>query len=308
MTKRALLFPGQGAQFVGMGKDLCAASAPAREVFAEADAALGMALSELCFEGPEETLNRTEMAQPALLTHSVAVIRALEAATGEPMAADAMAGHSLGEWTALVAAGALSLADAVPLVRLRGKLMQEAVPEGIGAMSALLGMEPDAIDAVCADASSETGKTVVPATFNGPGNIVVSGHAEAVARASELAKERGAAAVRALAVSAPFHSPLMEPVAAPLAEALDKVTLSAPRVPVRSTTLDGYLDTPEAIRQALIDQLTEPVRWEQCLRALVADGVTDASVVGAGRQMTRMVKRMRVGLKPSWVHNLPKEA
>ncbi len=304
MTRRALLFPGQGAQFVGMGKDLFRSSAVAQGVFAEADEALGMALSELCFEGPAEALNRTEMAQPALLTHSVAVLRAVEDVTG-PIPAVVLAGHSLGEWTALVAAGALSLGQAVVLVRLRGKLMQQAVPEGVGAMSAILGLQSDDVERLCVQAAADTDAVVVPATFNGSGNIVVSGHAAAVARAGDLAKEHGAAAVKALAVTAPFHSPLMSPVVEPLRRALAQVSLTSPKTPVRSTTIDGYLETPEMIRAALIEQLTAPVRWEQCLKALVADGVEEARVVGAGRQMTRMVKRMRIGLKPSWLHALP---
>lgn len=304
MTKQALLFPGQGAQFVGMGRELCELSAAASEVFAQADEALGMPLGTLCFEGPEDALNRTEMAQPALLTYSIAVLRAYQA-TGSPLEAQAMAGHSLGEWTALVAAGALGLTDAVRLVRLRGEQMQRAVPLGVGAMSAVLGLDADAVYAACEEAAQ--GEVVVAATFNGRGHIVISGHAGAVARAGAIAKDNGAAAVKALAVSAPFHSPLMAPVEGPLRDALEAADIVAPKVPVRSTTVDGWLRTPSEIRAALVQQLTGPVRWEACLRALVEDGFDSAAVVGAGRAMTRMVKRMRIGLSPRWVHKLPEE-
>lgn len=299
LMRKALLFPGQGAQFVGMGKALAESDSTASAVFAEANEALQYDLGQLCFEGPEATLNSTEMAQPALLTHGIAVLRAVEAADG-PFQSEAMAGHSLGEWTALVAAGALTLSDAVRLVRLRGQLMQEAVPHGVGAMAAILGLEAAAVEAICADAAD--GEVVVPATYNGSGNIVVSGHAAAVERAAALAKERGAAAVKMLPVSAPFHCPLMSPVADRLGQALADVEIAAPEARIRSTSVDGWLESPEEIRVALIQQLTAPVRWEQCLRALVAEGIEDAPVIGAGRAMTRMVKRMRIGLKPRWVH------
>ena len=303
MGKVALLFPGQGAQSVGMGKELWEASPAARAVFDEVDGALKGEFAALCFEGPAEQLRLTENAQPALLTHSIAVLRAVEARRGRELTPAALAGHSLGEWTALVASRAIDLADAARLVRLRGQLMQRAVAAGDGAMSALLGLTAAQVDEICKDAAADTGGVVVPATFNGAGNIVVSGHGPAVARASALATERGAKAVRPLAVSAPFHSPLMKPVAAQLADALEGVEIRSPRTPVRSTAVDGWLDSADRIRQALVLQLTEPVRWEQCLRALVADGVARAWVMGAGRQMARMVQRMRVGLSAAWVRS-----
>jgi [acyl-carrier-protein] S-malonyltransferase len=290
-VKRGLLFPGQGSQVVGMGAALYAAHPAARAVFDSADQTLGFALTTLCFEGPAGALTATEIAQPALLTHAIAVLAAIKASEPE-CSFDAVAGHSLGEWTALVAADALRFEDAVMLVHQRGRWMQEAVPVGIGAMAAVLGFDEATVRVHCADASDDA-HLVVPATFNGAGNTVVSGHAVAVDRLTARITAEGKARVLPVKVSAPFHSPLMTPVEAPLRAALDAIPIQAPRVPVRSTARDGWLETAEDVRAALIEQLTAPVLWEHCMAALVAADHTEARVVGAGRSLARMVQRLR---------------
>jgi len=278
------LFPGQGSQRVGMGRDLAAEFVVARRTFEEADDRLGVALSRLCFEGPEETLRLTANAQPAILTASVAAYRALEEVTGlEPAA---VAGHSLGEWSALVAAGALGLGDAVVGVRERGRLMQEAVPPGEGAMAAILGLDADAVAALCAEAAEAD--VLVPANLNGGGQVVVAGHARAVDRLLPLAAARGARA-QLLAVSAPFHCPLMEPAAT-------GVTFHAPRLPVVSSVEARPVRGAAELPGLLVKQVTAPVRWEETVRALAALGATLALETGPGRVLSGLSRRIAPAL------------
>jgi [acyl-carrier-protein] S-malonyltransferase len=291
--KTALLFPGQGSQRVGMGKELALRYAVAKQTFDEADAALGEKLSQLCWEGPEDTLTLTANTQPAILANSVAVFRTLVAEKG--LSFDLACGHSLGEWTALVAAGALDFADAMRLTRLRGKAMQEAVPAGQGGMAAIIGLEPAAVDALCAEVAN--GELVAAANYNGAGQIVIAGHAGAVDRAMGVAKQRGAKLVRMLPVSAPFHCALMAPAADKLAAALANVTVSAPRVPVVHN-VDAEPNTDaNRIRELLVRQVTAPVRWEACVQKLAALGAERGLELGSGSVLAGLVKRTAPGIK-----------
>jgi len=284
----ALLFPGQGSQRVGMGEDLCREFAVARETFAEADDVLGESLSQLCFTGPEETLTLTENAQPALLTTSVAVARVLASEGGiEPEVA---AGHSLGEWSALVCMQALSFGDAVRAVRARGRFMQEAVAPGVGAMAALLGADLAKAEQLCA-AATEAGSIVGPANVNGAGQIVVSGHAAAVERLERLAAGQKVRAMR-LKVSAPFHSPLMEPARERMTALLRDVTVRAPRGTVLGNVdgqpFDGGAD---GVRERLCAQITSAVRWEECARG-VAARTADGIEAGPGKVLCGLLRRI----------------
>lgn len=292
MTSHAALFPGQGSQFVGMGSRFLATAA-GREIYASADAALDFSLSALSVDGPAEELTLTANAQPALLTHGYAAFAVDAASEGAPESWTALAGHSLGEWTAYVASGVLSLEDAVRLVRLRGKLMQGAVAPGLGAMSALIGLDEAVVAQICADAAES--EIVSPATFNAPGQIVVSGHVGAVARAELLATEAGALKVSRLDVSAPFHCALMAPARAPLRDALAAADLRAPTIPVCSTVDVSWPETPDDIRRLLVDQLVEPTRWNETVRAVVDRGVEELRVLGAAASLARSVKRLRTG-------------
>ena len=287
--KTALLFPGQGSQKVGMGKALAAEFPAARRVFEEADDALGAPLSRLCWEGPEADLVRTENGQPAILTTSIATLRAVEAEVG-PLEFDAAAGHSLGEWSALVAAGALEFATAVRLVRLRGRAMQEAVPEGQGAMAAVLGLDAAAVSELCAEASQ--GQVVEPANFNGGGQVVISGHAGAVERAIAGAKAKGAMRAVPLRVSAPFHCSLMQPAAERVAESLAGVEIAPLRVPVVSNVEATPNQDPARVKDLLVRQVTAPVRWEESIQRLAADGVGRALELGCGSVLRGLVKRI----------------
>lgn len=291
----ALLFPGQGSQEVGMGRDVCEASAPARDVFERADAALGLPLSKLCFEGPEQELRRTEIQQPALLTTSLALLRALEERL--PLAPAYLLGHSLGEYTALVAAGALAFEDAVALVHARGRFMQEAVPAGQGAMAAVLGLGPDAVAEVCRQAARETGAVVSPANLNAPEQTVIAGEARAVERAVALARAAGARRTVALPVSAPFHCALMRPAAEKLAVELARVRFSVPAPPVVSNVEAAPNADPARIPALLAEQVTAPVRFVESVRRLVALGVRRVIEVGPGGVLTGLVARIERGLE-----------
>ncbi len=285
----ALVFPGQGSQRVGMGRDLAARFPLAQRTYEEADDALGFAISTLCFEGPEDALTLTAHTQPAILTTSIAVLRVLEAEKG--LTFTAAAGHSLGEWSALVAAGALRLADAVRLTHLRGTFMQEAVPVGAGAMAALMGLELDAVASLCAE-SSAPGEPVEPANLNGGGQIVISGAAAAVDRAVAAAKGKGAKRAVKLSVSAPFHCSLMQPAADRLRDALAGIEIMAPAVPVVSNVEATANRDAARIKDLLVAQVTRPVRWEESVRALAAMGVTRAFELGSGSVLRGLVKRI----------------
>jgi [acyl-carrier-protein] S-malonyltransferase len=290
MAKTAFLFPGQGSQFAGMGKSLAEAHPEARAVFEEADAALGFSLSKLCFEGPDEELKKTENTQPALLTVSIAAWRVLES---NGLTADYVAGHSLGEYSAVVAAGALRFPDAVQLVRKRGRYMQEAVPQGVGAMAALLKLPEGKLDGILAEAAQ--GEVVTAANFNSPDQIVIAGHAGAVARAMELAKAAGAKRAVALPVSAPFHCPLMKPAQDRMAADLEEAEFRDLRVPLVNNVEAREIRTGEEARRGLIEQIPNPVRWTDTIRLLARLGVTRTIEVGAGGVLTGLLR----GIEPS---------
>jgi [acyl-carrier-protein] S-malonyltransferase len=287
---RAFLFPGQGSQQVGMGKALAEAFPVARAVFDEADAALGFALSRLCFEGPEAQLTLTAHAQPAILTTSIAALRVLESETD--LRAGVVAGHSLGEYSALVAAGSLRLADAVRIVNLRGKFMQEAVAPGVGAMAAILGLSRADVEAVCAEATTGDGEIVSAANFNGAGQVVIAGHKGAVERACAAAKARGAKRAMPLAVSAPFHCALMQPAADRLATALLGVSFAPLAVPVVTNVEATKNQDAARVQELLTRQVTAPVRWEESIESIAAMGVIEAIEIGAGRVLSGLVKRI----------------
>jgi len=281
------LFPGQGSQAVGMGKELADKYPIARQTFEEADEALGYKLSQLCFEGPEDQLRLTEITQPAILATSVAAWRILNEKCLKPRFA---AGHSLGEYSAHVAAGTLSFADAVRTVRNRGKYMQEAVPVGVGAMAAILGMEFEKVAAVCSDASQ--GEVCEPANINSPEQIVISGHTAAVERAVKLADERGAKRAKLLPVSAPFHCSLMKPAQDRLAKDLSSITFSKPAVRVVCNADAALLEEADPSRDALIRQVTGSVRWEHSMRLLIAQGVQTFVEVGPGKVLSGLMRQI----------------
>lgn len=281
------LFPGQGSQRVGMGADLASACAVARRTFEEADDRLGTSLSRLCFEGPEDVLRLTEHAQPAILTASVATYRVLAERTGLRPAA--LAGHSLGEWSALVAAGAMSFADAVAGVRERGRLMQAAVPAGEGAMAAVIGLDADAVATLCAEVAGAD--VLAPANLNGGGQVVVAGHAGAVGRLVSLAAARKVRA-QLLPVSAPFHCALMAPVAAGLEGYLAGIELRDPTIRVITSVEARPVAGAADIARLLVRQVTAPVRWEDTVRALVGLGATVALESGPGRVLTGLLRRI----------------
>jgi [acyl-carrier-protein] S-malonyltransferase len=288
----AFVFPGQGSQAVGMGKALADAFAPARAVFEEVDAALGERLTSIMWEGPAETLTLTENAQPALMAVSLAATRVLEAHAGVDLARDArfVAGHSLGEYSALAAAGALTVADTARLLRLRGRAMQKAVPVGTGAMAALLGLDFEQAAAVAAEAAQ--GQVCQAANDNGGGQVVVSGDRGAVERAVEIAKEKGARRATMLPVSAPFHCALMQPAADAMAEALTSVAVRPPVVPVVANAFVKPISDPAEIVRALVAQVTGTVRWRESIAFMSAAGVTMFYEVGAGKVLSGLIRRI----------------
>ena len=286
----ALLFPGQGSQEVGMGSAVYDESAVARCVYEAADAALGLPLSRYCFEGPENELLRTEIQQPAILTTGIALLRALEART--PVAPAYNAGHSLGEYTALVASGALSFEDAVRTVHARGRFMQEAVPAGRGAMAAVLGMPPEEVARICEVVRAETGRVVAPANYNAPRQTVISGDAIAVEVACSRARQEGARRTIPLAVSAPFHCSLMRPAAEKLALELERLRFSDPRPPVMSNVDAAPIDRSARLSELLARQVTAPVRFTDMIAGMRDSGVTRFLEVGPGRVLTGLVGRI----------------
>ena len=287
----ALVFPGQGSQAVGMGRALHDASADARAVFEEVDEALGEALSETIFEGPDDALTMTANAQPALMAVSLAAIRAMEAEGFQVTRASYVAGHSLGEYSALAAAKALSIADTARLLRIRGEAMQAAVPVGQGAMAAIIGLDQPAVEAACETASTESEKVQI-ANDNGGGQLVISGHAPAVERAMESCKEAGAKRALPLPVSAPFHSTLMQPAADRMAQALTEVEIKPTIVPLVCNVLAEPISHPDDIRKRLVEQVTGRVRWEESVRYMGEEGVNRAFEVGAGKVLSGLIRRI----------------
>lgn len=284
----AFIFPGQGSQFAGMGKDLADNFPEARQAFAEANDALGFDLARLCFEGPEDDLKLTANTQPAILATSIAALRVLQAETG--LQPGCTAGHSLGEYSALVCAGALPFADAVRTVRQRGIFMQEAVPVGTGAMAAMLGIERAELESICAEAAQ--GEVVSAANYNSPGQIVIAGHAGAVTRAIEVAKGRGYRKAMLLPVSAPFHCALMQPAAERLAGVLTQVATADPTVPVVSNVEALPNRDGNRVRDLLVAQVCAPVRWDESVQKMAELGVTRYIEIGPGKVLAGLVKRI----------------
>lgn len=291
MAAWAFLFPGQGSQYVGMGKDLRENFTIARQTFEEADEALKFHLARLCLDGPESDLKLTENTQPAILTVSIAVMRVVAAETG--ITPSLLAGHSLGEYACLVTAGALSFIDAVKTVRLRGRFMQEAVPVGVGAMAAILGLERGQVEQLCSE--SAEGQVLAPANYNCPGQIVISGHAEAVNRAAQKAKDLGARDAILLAVSAPFHCPLMRGAAERLAEALKSITVHDLKTPVISNVEAEQYPSREKIKELLVTQVDHPVRWQESMEKMLAAGIDQFLELGPGKVLSGLMKRINRG-------------
>jgi [acyl-carrier-protein] S-malonyltransferase len=286
-SKIAFIFPGQGSQAVGMGKDLAEKYPIARQTFEEADEALGYKLSQVCFEGPEEQLKLTEITQPAILTASIAALRVLECRIPRP---SFVAGHSLGEYSAHVASGTMSFADAVHTVRNRGKYMQEAVPVGVGAMAAILGMGFEKVAAVCQDAAQ--GEVCSPANINSPEQIVISGNNAAVERGAKLADERGAKRAKVLPVSAPFHCVLMKPAQDRLEVDLNLLKMQRPVYPVACNVEASLVSDELRARTTLVGQVTGSVKWEQCMRLLIAHGVEIFVEIGPGRVLCGLMRQI----------------
>jgi len=287
MKQIAFIFPGQGAQYIGMGKEFYNNFRVAKEVFEEADDTLRFSISSLCFQGPEEELRLTENTQPAILTTSIAALKVLQTEKGiDPQFA---AGHSLGEYSALVASGGLTFSEAVQTVRLRGKFMQEAVPVGEGAMAAILGMEREEVEKLCEEAGDQ--EVLSPANFNCPGQIVIAGHSKAVQRAIERVKQDGKRAVL-LPVSAPFHSPLMKPAGARLEKVLEEISVKDLNVPV-VTNVEAEINTSkEKVKALLVAQVSSPVRWEESMRRMIKEGIEKVLEIGPGKVLSGLMKRI----------------
>ncbi len=287
MKPIAFIFPGQGSQYVGMGKELFENFSVAKKVFEEADDALHLSISALCFKGPEEVLKLTENTQPAVLTTSIAAFKVLQEEKG--ITPQFTAGHSLGEYSALVISGALTFSEAVKMVRLRGKFMQEAVPVGEGAMAAVLGMEREQVEKLCEEISS--GEVLTPANFNCPGQIVIAGHSKAVERAIGRVKQEGKKAVL-LPVSAPFHSPLMKPAGERLEKALEEISVSDLKVPV-VTNVEAEVNTSkDRVKELLVAQVSSPVRWEESMRKMIEKGIEQLFEIGPGKILSGLMKRI----------------
>jgi [acyl-carrier-protein] S-malonyltransferase len=297
---RALVFPGQGAQAIGMGKALADAYPDAKAIFDEVDEALGEKLSQMIWDGDAETLTLTQNAQPALMATSLAAMRALEAEGLGLEHAAFVAGHSLGEYSALAAAGALAIADTARLLRTRGLAMQQAVPVGVGAMAAVLGLDFEAVKEVALEAAAD-GEVVQAANDNDPGQVVVSGHKAAVERACEIAKAKGAKRAVLLPVSAPFHCVLMEPAAKVMAEALETVEILAPTVPLVANVRAAAVTDPALIRSLLVEQVTGSVRWRESVGYMAQNSVTEIFEVGAGKALSGMIRRIEKSIACSAV-------
>jgi len=289
MTKIAALFPGQGSQAVGMGRDLAERWPEAADAFRTIDEGLSSELSELCWNGPEDDLRLTENTQPALLAHSAAACAVLTSAGFEP---SAVAGHSLGEYSAVVAAGGLSVADAARTVRLRGRFMQQAVPVGEGAMAAVIGLDDEQVEAACSEEEASGSGTVRAVNFNSPGQVVIAGSTAAVAGAGERLKERGARRVLPLPVSAPFHSPLMAPAREGLEPVLRELEFKPLDVPLYRNVDAASVSEPDAVRQGLVEQVDAPVLWSEIIRRMRADGFDTFVEVGTGNVLSGLVKRI----------------
>jgi len=298
LAKLVFLYPGQGAQYVGMGRDLAAAHPVVQKTFNEADKVLGFELSRLCFEGPKADLKQTTNTQPAILATSVAITRLLRQLGYEPSAA---AGLSLGEYAALVAVGTISFSDALHVVRQRGRFIQEAVPVGQGSMAAIIGLDRGVVERLCREASD--GLVVEPANYNCPGQIVISGHMEAVERAVKLAQKQGARRAVSLAVSAPFHSSLLLPAAKRLATTLGEVELQPAQAPVVANVSADYVWEPQEVREALVNQVANAVRWEDSMTRLLADGHKSFVEVGPGRVLQGFMKRISRRAQVRSVHD-----
>ncbi len=289
MAKTAFVFPGQGSQTVGMCKEFYDNYACAKKVFEEADEALGFSIAKMCFEGPEDQLRLTMNTQPAILTCSIAVLAVLRE---NGLNCQIAGGHSLGEYSALVAAGSLSLADAVSSVRKRGQFMQEAVPVGEGAMAAVMGLEPETIDAICRKVEAECGEAVQAVNFNCPGQVVIAGAAGAVTKAIDALKEAGARRAVSLPVSAPFHSTLMRPAAARLKEVLDEVEFHDAKFPVVANVTAKPVTKAEEIRSLLVQQAASPVKWEMSMRYMLGEGFDTFVEVGPGKVLTGFTRKI----------------
>ncbi len=300
MVKQAFLFPGQGAQYPGMGKDLYQSYRAARRVFDEADRVLGFSLTEIIFNGAESELQKTEITQPAVLATSVAVYRVVTEEGGRP---EAVAGLSLGEYSALVAAEAFTLEQALPLVQKRGRYMQEAVPRGKGGMAAIIGLQREEVEDICRRAAS--GGVVEPSNYNCPGQVVISGEAETVKEAARLAREAGAKRAVELKVSAPFHCSLLRPVEEKMARELDRLELKPARIPVVANVSAEFVTEPEQVRKALVKQVSHPVRWEDSIKMLLGRGYDFFLELGPGKVLTGFMKKISREVYAAQVDSAP---